>query len=361
MIFGRARKYLSALPLFWKMYVFVVSLLIFVVALAEFVLEPLAEYALSGMYGGLQPWHEVLLWAVSILIPSLACGYYLSKKLSDKLGKMAVASEALARGNLEVRLPANGKSKDAFDILACSFNEMAGAIKTQQHNDRRLIADISHELRSPLTRMSVATDLLNLKCTDEGSAEIILRMEKEIRQMNECVSLLLGQARDKLLYSNAKSPIRLDALLEELVADFSFQGEAQQIHIEASIEPGLVVYGNALLLERMFGNILSNSLFYSPQKNLITLDAKRESENISVSIRDFGPGVPEDQVDKIFHPFYRVDSSRARSSGGVGLGLALAREAAILFGGTIVAANACPGLRVTSTLPVYLEGIEGEE
>jgi two-component system sensor histidine kinase CpxA len=295
---------------------------------------------------------------VSILIPSLAYGYILSKILSDKLGKMAKASKALARGNLEVRLPENGNARDAFDVLANSFNEMADAIKTQQHNDRRLLADISHELRSPLTRMAVAADLLNLQHKDEESVEITLRLEKEIRQMNEFISLLMGQARDKLLYSDRKKALNLEKILTELADDFSFQGEMQRIRMKTTIEDGLVVYGNALMLERMFGNILSNAIFYSPPDNVIELDAKRNGDTISVVIRDFGPGVPEDQLEEIFRAFYRVDSSRARTSGGVGLGLALAREAAILFGGNIVACNAHPGLRVMTTLPFYCEDEE---
>jgi two-component system sensor histidine kinase CpxA len=355
MILEQIKTRMNAMPLFWKAYIFIVTLLIFVVGLAECIFEPLAEDALEGLYGGFQPWHEAVIWAVSILIPSLACGYILSKILSDKLGKMAKASKALARGNLEVRLPENGNARDAFDILANSFNEMADAIKTQQHNDRRLLADISHELRSPLTRMAVAADLLNLKHQDEESVEITLRLEKEIRQMNEFISLLMGQARDKLLYSDIKKSLNLKKILTELADDFSFQGEMQRIRMKTTIEDGLILYGNALMLERMFGNILSNAIFYSPPDNVIELDAKRNGDNVSVVIRDFGPGVPEDQLEEIFRAFYRVDSSRARTSGGAGLGLALAREAAILFGGNIVARNAHPGLQVMTTLPVYFE------
>ena len=358
MIPKQLKTRLDAVPLFWRVYVFIVALLVLVVGLAEFILEPLAENALEGVYGGFQPWHEAVIWAVSILIPSLACGYILSKILSDKLGKMAKASKSLARGNLEARLPENGNARDAFDILAHSFNEMADAIKTQQQNDRRLLADISHELRSPLTRMTVAMDLLSLKHKDKECVEISLRLEKEIRQMNECISLLMEQARDKLLYSGEKSALDLNKILAELTDDFSFQGEAQRIRIKAAISDGLMVYGNALLLERMFGNILSNAIFYSPPGNVIELEAKREGDNLHVSIRDFGPGVPDDQLEEIFRAFYRVDSSRARTSGGVGLGLALARESAILFGGDIVTHNAHPGLRVMVTLPVYFEDEE---
>lgn len=349
---------LASISLFWKVYVFIVAILLLVVGLAEFILEPLVGGILQNFYGGFKPWHEAVMWGVSISIPSLACGYILSKILSDKLGKMAKASKALARGNLEVRLPESGNDKDAFDLLAHNFNEMAAAIKTQQNNDRRLLADISHELRSPLTRITVATDLLSRRHKDEESVELLLRLEKEIQQMNEFISLLMEQVRDKLLYSGLKKTFDLAILLKELVDDFSFQGEMQSIRIKSRIGGNIIVYGNALLLERMVGNILSNALFYSSSDKKIELDASRDGDNVFVIVRDFGPGVPEEQLEEIFRAFYRVDSSRDRASGGVGLGLALAREAAIQFGGNIIASNAHPGLRVTITLPVYFEDEE---
>jgi two-component system sensor histidine kinase CpxA len=107
------------------------------------------------------------------------------------------------------------------------------------------------------------------------------------------------------------------------------------------------------MLERLFGNILSNAISHSPPDTAVELEAKREGDDIGVVIRDFGPGVPEDQLEEIFRAFYRVDGSRDRASGGFGLGLTLAREAAILSGGDIAADNARPGLRVTVTLPVH--------
>lgn len=355
MILGRVKSRFEALPLFWKLYISIVILLLLVVGLAEAILEPLAEYFLEGIYGGFKHWHEVFIWGLSILFPALASGYVLSKMLSDKLGKMAHASRALARGNLEVRLPETGNQKDAFDVLARSFNEMADAIKAQQNNDRRLLADISHELRSPLTRMTVATDLLNIMHNDEESMAVTMRMQQEIGQMNEFISLLMGQARDKLLYSGMKEAMDLEKILAGLADDFSFQGEMQRIRIKSKFEKNIMVYGTTLLLERMIGNILSNALFYSSPDSVIEMDAQRDGDTVFVSIRDFGPGVPDNQLEDIFRAFYRVDSSRARTSGGVGLGLAMAREAAIQSGGNIVAFNAHPGLRVVITLPLFCE------
>lgn len=346
---------LNGLPLFWKVYGFIVGLLIFVVALAEFILEPIAERMLAGLYGGFQPWHEVVIWAVSILIPSLACGYVLSKVLSLKLGKMAKAAKALARGNLEIRLPVTNNEADAFDVLAQTFNEMALAIKTQRQYGRRLLADISHELRSPLTRMSVAAGLLPRRHEPEEREALLRRLEKELERMNELVSTLLLQGSDKGEASRAMEPVGINGLLLELADDFAFQGKALHKGVLLDAADGLNIYGNAVLLQRMLSNLLANAVFYTPEHSTVDVTARIDKENVVITIRDYGPGVPEEQLEEIFRAFYRVDSSRARASGGVGLGLALAREAAIHHGGNIVARNAGPGLLVTVTLPLHAD------
>ena len=343
---------IHAIPLFWKVYAFIVALLIFVVGLAEFILEPLAENALAAVHGGgLGPLYEALIWAVSILLPSLACGYVLTKILYAKLNRMAEASRALAGGTLEARLPVTGNERDAFDILARNFNEMADAIERQLHYERRLLADISHELRSPLTRMTLAMELLRRKKERADSESVRLLLEKEIERMSELVSLLLAQARDRLMPSGPPERVDLGALLGELSADWSFQAQSREKRISADVAHGLAVPGHAAALRRLFDNLLSNAVFYTPEQGGVALSAVREGAYAVVTIRDYGPGVPEDELGDIFRAFYRVDSSRARASGGVGLGLALAREAAVRHGGSIRAENAGPGLRVIVTLP----------
>ena len=140
-------------------------------------------------------------------------------------------------------------------------------------------------------------------------------------------------------------------LLAELADDFAFQGEARQKKLRANLAPDLAVYGSLGLLQSLFGNILSNAVFYTPDNGEVHLAAARCGENVVVTVRDFGPGVPEEQLEDIFRAFYRVDSSRSRVSGGAGLGLAIAREAAIRHNGCIEARNATPGLEITVTMP----------
>lgn len=347
------RKFTASIPLVWKLNIFITALLIFVVGLMEGILEPLAGTLLAGLNDGFQPWHEIILWGVSIVIPSILCSYILSKLLSAKLGKMARVSKALARGNLNARFPVFGNDKDAFDILAQNFNAMAESIEKQMNDERRLLADISHELRTPLTNMTIAAELLPRREGREERAGITERLNKEIARMNELVALLLTQAKDKFLLSaDADRAVNLNEILQDLADDFSFQGKKDKKHVEATLRDVAKIYGKPLLLRRMFSNLLSNALFYTPAGGKVEMRAGISNGQIIVTIRDYGPGVPEEQLEDIFRAFYRVDDSRARTSGGAGLGLALAREAAIAHNGWVEAENAGPGLLVTVTLPL---------
>ena len=351
----RLRTCLNAMPLFWKVYGLIVAVLIFVVGLVEFIGEPITEKILRGLHEGFQPWHEAVLWVVSIIFPSLACGYVFSRILTHKLDKIAKASITLSRGNLEAHLPVTGNKKDAFDVLAQSFNEMAGMIKNQRQNERRLLVNISHELRSPLTRISVAADILDRKYGGKELEEITRRIGKEVTRMNEMIALLLYQAKNTMLAPGNSSLVDIGKMLRELADDFAFQGEIANKGIKIVVAPDLKLHGNAPQLERMLGNILGNAMFYTPESSAVSLAAGLQDANIHISIRDFGPGVPDGELGEIFRAFYRVDGSRDRS-GGVGLGLALARETAIQHGGNIVALNANPGLCVTVTLPACTDG-----
>ena len=341
-----------SLPFFWKMFAGIFLILAFVVGLVEVVLEPIVENMMGVEDDGFNDWHELVLWMVSILIPAAVGGYLLSKALSAKLATMTRASKLLALGDLGARLPVRGDDHDDFDILARSFNEMADAIETQLRNERRLLADISHELRSPLTRMSLAVELL--KRRPGAGGDVLHRLEAEVEQMSDLVALLLAQARERERRTGEVETVDMGPLLEGLTADFVFEGKRHGKRLVLTRDEGIVVSGNPMLLRRMLGNLLSNALFYTPEEGAVEVTAFCMDDEVKISVRDFGPGVPKGQLESIFRAFYRVDDSRDRASGGVGLGLALAREAAVEHGGFITAENAGPGLRVTVSLPLFM-------
>ncbi|MDR1312822.1 MAG: HAMP domain-containing protein [Deltaproteobacteria bacterium] len=352
---------LNAAPLFWKAFALLSGLLAFVVGAVELIGEPLAVMALGGRAGGFWFWEEAALWVFWIVFPSLACGWFLSRLLTGKLDRIAKASRAIARGNLDIRLPVAGNGNDAFDVLARSFNVMAETIKSQRQNERRLLADISHELRSPLTRISVAAEIIGRsrrggeKAEEDETVFMARRLSKEVARMEKMIALLLETSRDRALAPGGNGPVDIGKTAEDLAEDFSFQGENSGRWVSVDKLGDLAVYGNGPRLERMLGNIIANGMFYGPEGGEVKVACRLMGGTVHVSVRDFGPGVPEGELEDIFHAFYRVDGSRARASGGVGLGLALARETAVQHGGNVVAENALPGLKVTVTLPAYSE------
>ena len=346
------KKGFNRLPLFWKVYIIIVALLVTVVGFAELVLENLAKMILTEMYGKFLIWHEIIVWIVGILLPCLVCGYILSHHLSRKLENMANVSEALARGNLKVRLPVIDNDRDAFDKLFKSFNEMADAIDRRLENERRLLIDVSHELRSPLTRMAITAELLLNQESDPKNIDLLERLEKEIGRMNELIELLLSQSPNHTGNNVPMAEIDLRYTLIELAQDFSFQGKPSGKNVVCRVPDELKTVGNELLLKQMIGNIIANAIFYAPAGSEILISAVAHENGLEIVIRDYGPGVPEESLADIFRAFYRVDSSRARQDGGAGLGLALAREAALVHGGDIGARNAEPGLEVQIILPL---------
>lgn len=437
----RIRAVLDSMPLSVKAAALLAAFLLVVVGVVEVVAEPLTQLAIQSAGGEFGHQQEAATWALWIALPSIAGGIALSRILTRKLVSFARASRAIARGNLGVRLPETSNDRDAFDVLARSFNGMADTIEAQRLSERRLLGDISHELRSPLTRISVAADILArrsgradgrkdgtaggeggevteaggaVEVTGSGSAvevtegkgsrertqgkdageaadagravevpegkgtgelaegkvsgeaaedrewmrEIADRIAREVARMNETISLLLEQSRAGALSPGGNGTVDIGAMLRLLSEDFAFQGEATGRRVAADIGERLQVYGNAPGLERMMVNVIANAMFYGPEGGEVRIAASLNDGHVTVGVRDFGPGVPEGELEDIFRAFYRVDGSRSRESGGAGLGLALAREAAIQHGGNIAAENALPGLRVTVTLPAGEDGDE---
>lgn len=344
------RRPWSRMTFFWKTFYCLVLVITIVVGLTEIVFEPFAKVILLRVSDGFKPWHEVILWAVSIIIPSLGCGFIFSRILARKLDAMAAAADRLALGDFSPRVHTDQDSQDSFSRLSRSFNDMAASLGRLMQNERRLLADISHELRSPLARMNIALALLPLKHDPLARLELQGRLEKEVEQMGQLVGLLLQQGRDRL---SGLEPdlVDLSALVREIAEDIHFQGQPHDKKSLCAIPDDARVYGNARQLRTMLMNVAANALFYTPPGGAILFQLERDERHITVRVRDYGPGVPDEQLEDIFRAFYRVDDSRTRSSGGTGLGLALAREAVLDNGGTITARNASPGLEVCIRLP----------
>jgi two-component system sensor histidine kinase CpxA len=217
-------------------------------------------------------------------------------------------------------------------------------------HQQQFLRDTAHELRSPIARMRLALDLLEAQ-GESGTAEKIARIREDVDEMQTLTSALLDAARAESAASAAPlEAVDVGAVIAEAVRMEARPGAA----IDVSIEQGLKVKGRTDTLTRALANILRNAVFHAGAGGPISIDARRAGRTVHIVVADSGPGVPDESLEQLFTPFYRVDPSRARSSGGAGLGLAIARAAIEACGGRIQCRNRRPnGLEVMVDFPLY--------
>jgi len=256
--------------------------------------------------------------------------------------------ERFGQGDFSARI--GSQRKDELGRLAQTFDQMAERIQTLLASERRLLTDISHELRSPLTRLGVAVELAR---TGENRAAALDRIQQEADRLNALVGELLQVTRAEADPSTLRrEPLRLDELLRQVASDAEIEAQAAGSSLRLEVEQALGMHGDVELLRRALDNIVRNAIRHSPAGQAVEIGLERRAESAVVRVRDYGPGVPEEALPRIFDPFYRVETDRNRSTGGVGLGLAIARRAVNLHRGALRAQNARPGLAVEVELPL---------
>jgi signal transduction histidine kinase len=229
----------------------------------------------------------------------------------------------VGRGNLKHRVPL--KRSDELSDLAAAFNDMTERVRDMLHTKEQLMLDISHELRSPLTRIKIALEFM-----PDGSAKESIT--GDIAEMEKMINAILETARMHHLHGKLKlEPISLAVLIENVLSEF----ENQPPGVRAEKLPaGCVVKVDPEQIKTVFHNILTNALKFSgPDSAAIRIRLERRSAEIVVRITDFGIGIPEDELSFVFEPFYRVDKSRTKDTGGFGLGLSLCKTIMEAHGG----------------------------
>ena len=267
--------------------------------------------------------------------------------LASPLRGLRRVLEKFGRGDLGVRY--HLARRDEIGDLAQAFNRMADQITTLLTAERRLLQDVSHELRSPLARLGFAVELARTSPDREAA---LGRIRKEADRLNNLVDELLQLTRaEGDPGARNLEDVDLGKLLHELVADCALEADAAGCRLTLAGERSVVVTGDRELLRRACENILRNAIRHAPPGSAVEVELARHGDRAEIAVRDHGPGVPREALTDIFEPFFRVEGDRGRSSGGVGLGLAIARRAVELHQGHVTAFNANPGLVVAIELP----------
>jgi signal transduction histidine kinase len=287
-------------------------------------------------------YYLLLLGAITILCWGLALQF------ASPLNQLAEIVRRFGVGDLSARV--RWRRRDGIGDVGRAFDQMADRIEKLLTAERRLLQDISHELRSPLARLSFAAELARTSPDREAAA---MRVNKEIDQLTDLVQSLLHVTREEGdLAARKLESVALDSLVHALIGDCEIEAAACDCRLLSAGTSHAELLADPVLLRRALENILRNAIAHAPTGSMVEIALKTADGNACISIRDYGPGVPAEALTQIFKPFFRVDSSRNADSGGVGLGLAIAQRAINIHHGQVWAENAEPGLRVRVELPL---------
>jgi len=282
---------------------------------------PMAKHVLRFSFSkDLLPQRPVyaLAWSFAAgMLVTLVLAWLLARRITAPIARLAEAARQIGSGERPPRLPESGERELAE--LARIFNQTASQLAARRANQSTLLAGVSHDLRSPLGRIKMALGMLD----EERDSPLIARMERDVAEMESLIGAQLELARAEERETAQATDI--DALLAELIEATEAQSPGQT-RLRADGPPCHAVIA-PLALKRILGNLLDNALRYAGPGRL-ELVRRRCSGGLLIGVRDRGPGIPAEQREAVFRPFYRLDPSRNRATGGSGLGLAIARQLA---------------------------------
>lgn len=289
---------------------------------------------------------------IANLLGGLLCAALLAWYFSKPIRELRHAFDHAAEGRLDARLKHSmGKRRDELADLGHDFDRMAERLQKLVNNQRHLLHDVSHELRSPLARLQAAIGLIRQR--PEKLEATLDRIELESSRIDHLVGELLTLSRlETDVIGGQQEEFSLGELVTEIVDDARFEAEMQGKAIDFTGDCDCVVRGRAELLGRAIENVVRNAIKYTPQGSwvLVKSDYDPGNQRLVLSVRDHGPGIPEEDVERIFEPFFR--SRNGNGTEGYGLGLAIARRVMQSHGGSISARNnASGGLCVEMIFP----------
>jgi two-component system sensor histidine kinase CpxA len=300
----------------------------------------------GGMFVDYWP---LVLVGIGVVVFSALFWLPLVRGLTRSIKQMTRATEAISEGRFDSRVDV--KSRDELGRLGAAINRMAGRLEGFVSGQKRFLGDISHELCSPIARIQMALGILEERAGD-AQKQHVSDLREDVQLMSTLVNELLSFSKAGLGGCEIRlQPVEVAEIIRRVV-EREAQGEPRVV-VESAGSVRALAEGE--LLSRALANLVRNALRYS--SGAVRISATASDARVRITVADEGPGVPEDALQKIFDPFFRLDSSRSRETGGFGLGLAIVKTCVEAGGGTVRASNRQPsGLEVLIELPAAGEG-----
>ncbi|HSS62836.1 MAG TPA: ATP-binding protein [Gammaproteobacteria bacterium] len=289
---------------------------------------------------------------VAVLVSGLVC-FLLARYLTGPLAQLRGATRSLAEGDLAARVGASVTARrDEIGALGRDFDAMAERVEGLVTSQQRLLRDVSHELRSPLSRLQVALGLARKRAGAEVTADLD-RIELETERVNELIGQILTLTRlERDLAAEQLVPVELVNIVREVVEDANYEAGASQRKVALGETESGKVQGRPRLLHSAIENVVRNAVRYTAEQTTVEVSMASSEKTITVRVRDHGPGVADAALGQLFEPFYRVDEAREREGGGYGIGLAITERTIRRHGGRVRAHNhPGGGLTVELELP----------
>jgi len=291
-----------------------------------------------------------VLTGLGAAVLALAMVQFLAHGMTYPLREMVVATRAMAKGDYDVSVTAT--SRDEVGELARAFNAMSRQLAEVDRFRRDLVANASHELRTPLGALRARLENL-VDGVEPADAQALADTLVQAERLGDLVEQLLDLSR----LESAAVPLELRRvraldLLQDVVVEWRGSADARKVSLEfGSFPSDLEVTVDPNRMRQVLGNVVANAIRHSPERGRVVLKARGGNGTPRLEVVDEGPGIPADELDRVFERFYRSDRARSADAGGAGLGLAIARWIVELHGGTIAAADAPAGCRIVVQLP----------
>jgi two-component system, OmpR family, sensor histidine kinase CpxA len=308
-----------------------------VVARGPSVADLIRELSFSTLFG---------LFAI-LLIGGVFC-FWLARHIADPVVQLSEAAGRIADGWLDTRSEQSIRlRRDEIGRLGVSFDRMAERIESLVRGQQRLFGDVSHELRSPLARLSVAEGLLR-QCPPGERPEYLDRIALEVEHLDQLIGQLLTLARiDSGADSSRTERVELSSLIQEVAVDGNFEAQAKYCSVKVDSMEACATTGAREQLRRAIENVVRNAIRYTQPSTDVKITLRKQYapalSRAVIQIRDHGPGVTREHLEKIFLPFYRIPTIHSEPAVGAGLGLAITERIVQTYGGSVSATNAPDG------------------